>query len=209
MRNIYVVTHTEATHHRDGLVGGWFDSALTEQGRSEAERLADEIERRVAGGRVALFCSDLLRTRETAVPIAARLGVEPVLDLGLRERSYGVADGQPVGTHPIVLPPADGDRLHHDEGNGSETRHTWATRAYAAFDRALAANTPATVIVSHGGTATYLLAAWIGIPLDAAGLVWFTVHSGAITHLREDDDFHSHTIVSLNDRRHLDLDRNP
>ena len=36
MKEIYVVTHTQATHHVDRLVGGWFDSELTEKGRTDA-----------------------------------------------------------------------------------------------------------------------------------------------------------------------------
>ena len=32
MTRVFLVTHTEATHHVDGLVGGWFDSELTARG---------------------------------------------------------------------------------------------------------------------------------------------------------------------------------
>ena len=39
MKNIYVVTHAEATHHIEGLVGGWYDSELTPLGRQHAERM--------------------------------------------------------------------------------------------------------------------------------------------------------------------------
>lgn len=32
MRNIYIVAHPEASHHTEGVVGGWYDSVLTERG---------------------------------------------------------------------------------------------------------------------------------------------------------------------------------
>jgi broad specificity phosphatase PhoE len=41
MRTVYVVTHPEATHHVDGLVGGWSDSDLTDKGLAHAERIAE------------------------------------------------------------------------------------------------------------------------------------------------------------------------
>jgi hypothetical protein len=31
IKDIHIVTHAEATHYVDGLVGGWFDSDLTER----------------------------------------------------------------------------------------------------------------------------------------------------------------------------------
>lgn len=38
MRHLYVVTHTEATHHVDNIVGGWHDSQLTPNGKRAARR---------------------------------------------------------------------------------------------------------------------------------------------------------------------------
>lgn len=41
-RSIYVVAHPEATHHVDGVVGGWHDSDLTAQGRRGDRMSHDE-----------------------------------------------------------------------------------------------------------------------------------------------------------------------
>jgi 2,3-bisphosphoglycerate-dependent phosphoglycerate mutase len=130
MRDLFVVTHPEATHVVDGLVGGWYDSDLTPRGTEQAHLIADEIAARhpsPEGARV--FSSDLRRTRRTAEAIAVRLGVDLVLDAGLREQSYGAAEGLPVGTISVALAPAGGERLrHHDGVDGSETRFDVATR---------------------------------------------------------------------------------
>ena len=64
MPSLYVVTHPEATHHVDGLVGGWFDSDLTGHGRAHAGRIAEALTGRVpAGAAVEVCSSDLLRAR--------------------------------------------------------------------------------------------------------------------------------------------------
>ena len=205
MRNLYIVTHTEATHHVENLVGGWHDSALTPRGVRDARRVAMALGERIPGDEgTLLFCSDLLRTRQTAEPIAQRLGLELLADPDLREQSYGAAEGTPSGSTPYVPPPAHGDRMHHSDGiDGSETRFEWANRAYAALQRILASGAQNAVVVTHGGTATYLIAAWIGLPLEEAGYVKFKVTAGSITHLLEDDFFYDRQVVALSLVSHL------
>ncbi|WP_246490625.1 phosphoglycerate mutase family protein [Brevibacterium oceani] len=46
-RTLYLVTHPESRHHVEGRVGGWFDSSLTERGRSQARAIAAELRRRI------------------------------------------------------------------------------------------------------------------------------------------------------------------
>lgn len=205
MRNLYVVTHPEATHHVENLVGGWYDSDLTLRGAEHARRCAEALARRVpADDTVELFSSDLRRTRQTAEPIAARFSVDVVMDAGLREQSYGAAEGAPPGSLGFVPPPTDGDRMHHHDGvDGSETKWEFATRVYAALDRVLAGNAQHSVVVTHGGAATFLIAGWIGMPVEATGYVSFRVSPGSISVLREDDFFHNRQVVALNDVSHL------
>ena len=115
---LLLVTHPEATHVVDGLVGGWYDADLTERGAAQAQQVAAAI-----GPVDAVFSSDLTRCRRTAEAVAARAGVEVVLDPDLREQSYGVAGGQPPGTFPYApLGPDDDPLRHHDGVEGSETR---------------------------------------------------------------------------------------
>lgn len=207
MRNLYVVTHPEATHHVDGLVGGWFDSDLTDQGLANAGRIAETlVDRLAADGAVEVFSSDLLRARRTAQVVASRLDVEVRLDADLREKSYGEAGGRPQAwlDERFIPPPAVGERMRHDEGvPGAETKWDLAVRAYAALERILRSTVEHQVVVTHGMTATFLVAAWIGMPIDAAGLVSFRFSSGGITVLHENDFFHNRGVVQLNDTSHL------
>ncbi|MBL7256851.1 histidine phosphatase family protein [Paractinoplanes lichenicola] len=200
MRTLHVVTHPEATHHVDGLVGGWFDSDLTPRGAAHAAKIADVLATRAPGAEI--HSSDLLRTRRTAEIIAARLDTEVILDRGLREKSYGEAGGRPQAwlDARFVPPPRDGERMRHDEGvPGAETKHDLAVRVYAALGRILESDAAHQVIVTHGMAATFVLAAWIEMPLEAAGRVAFRFSAGGVTTLHEDDYFHNHAVVSLNE----------
>lgn len=206
MRSIYVVTHPEATHHVDGLVGGWYDSELTDRGVRQAGAIADVLADRL-GAAAEVYSSDLRRAHRTAEIVAGRLGTDLTIDADLREKSYGEAGGRPQAwlDARFVPPPRDGERLRHDEGvAGAETQLDLAVRAYAAMERVLGSAAEEQVIVTHGGTATYLFAAWIGMPVDAAGRVHFRVSSGGISLLREDDRYHSRQLARLDETGHLD-----
>ncbi|MBM2623449.1 histidine phosphatase family protein [Actinoplanes sp. LDG1-06] len=219
MRTLHVVTHPEATHHVDGLVGGWFDSDLTPGGLAHATRIADVLASRTSGvpgtsavsgtsgasaaSGVEVWSSDLLRTRRTAEVIAPRLGVPVVFDEGLREKSYGEAGGRPQSwlDARFVPPPREGERMRHDEGiPGAETKWDLAVRVYAATARILKSDATHQVIVTHGMAATFVLAAWIEMPIEAAGRVAFRFTAGGVTTLHEDDYFHNHAVVRLNEQ---------
>ena len=72
-------------------------------------------------------------------------------------------------------------------------------RVYAAVRRILQSDATHQVIVTHGMAATFVLAAWIEMPLEAAGRVAFRFSAGGVTTLHEDDYFHNHSVVSLNE----------
>jgi len=207
VRNIYVVTHPQATHHVEGIVGGWHDSALTDLGERQAESIAEELAKRLDGsGDVETVASDLQRAHRTAEIVQGRVGGKLRIDPDLREKSYGEAEGRPTAwlkERQIPLPDR-GERLRHDEGiAGAETRMDLARRAYAATQRLLASRVDNQVVVTHGGTATLLLAAWIDMPIGSAGRVQFALSSGGITQLSKNPRNHSHMIVRLNDVDHL------
>ena len=210
MRNIYVVAHPEATHHVQGVVGGWHDSQLTPAGARAAASIAEALRSRIPGdAQVELFSSDLQRALQTARVVGDLLDVEPVLDRRLREKSYGEAEGRPREwlDQRFVPPPAVGDRMGHDEGvPGAETKMPFAQRVYSGMDA---------ILESSLSTRSYrdarlrrhlrrgVVASWIRMPIESLGYVNFGVASGSITLLREDDYFHNRQVVSLGDMRHL------
>jgi probable phosphoglycerate mutase len=201
VRHLYVVTHAEATHHLDKVVGGWHDSELTPNGKRSAAVIAARLRDMIpAGVEVEVFSSDLKRAQQTAAPISEVLQVPLVLDRRLREKSYGAAEGRPQAwlDQRFVPPPADGDRMNHDEGvTGAETKAILARRIYAAVDDILQNGGEHKVIVTHGGAATFVVAAWIKMPIDSLGYVHFNIRSGSITTLKEDDYYHNRQVASL------------
>ncbi|RSN37038.1 histidine phosphatase family protein [Amycolatopsis sp. WAC 04169] len=199
MRTVYVVTHPEATHHVDRLVGGWYDSELTAEGERAAAAVAESLRAKVPD-EMELYASDLRRTARTAELIGERLGVTPVLDRRLREKSYGEAGGKPQAwlDSRFVPPPAVGERLGHDEGiPGAETKGAMAARVYSAMESILESPCEHQIVVTHGGALTFVIAAWIRMPLEAAGYVDFRGSPGSVTMLREDDYFHNRQVVML------------
>ncbi len=207
MRNVYVVTHPESTHHTQRLVGGWYDSQLTRAGITAAESIGKSLRARIPPGcEVELYSSDLQRAVQTARVIGDLLHVDVTPDRGLREKSYGDAEGRPQAwlDQRFIPPPRVGDRMHHDEGvPGSETRWSFATRVYASMERILEGDCEHQVIVTHGFAATFVLASWIKMPIETLGYVNFGLSSGSVTELRQDDYFHNRHIVKLNDLTHL------
>lgn len=206
-RDLYVVAHGEAQHHVDGLVGGWYDSELTTLGRHQAEAIARSLSLSLTDrAPVEIYASDLRRTAQTATPIGQALGA-PVTHLSdLRELSYGVAGGRPNAwlEARAVLAPQDGDRLDHVEGiEGAETKRAFATRIYRAMGQILASPCPNQIIVTHGYAVTFVIAAWIRMPLESVGWVNFRSSSGGISYLREDDTRFNRTVLRLNDTTHL------
>lgn len=202
MRTVSVVTHPEAAHHRDGLVGGWFDSDLTEQGLATAHRLGGALLARLPSGAPArIYTSDLRRTTQTAQAIDEHLRVGITALPDLREQSFGAAGGRPQAwlDARYVPPPVHADRMSHRQWDveGVETRQDVATRVFRAVDRILAEALPHPVIVTHGFAATFVVARWIGMPLEACGSVAFPVGSGTITWLREDDHFGNRAVMGL------------
>lgn len=205
-RTLYVVTHPEATHHVDRIVGGWHDSALTPAGERATVAIAAALRAEIPDGAGAeVFTSDLTRTRRTAAEVARVFGVEPIVDPRLRERSFGEAEGKPRAwlDERFVAPPRTGERLDHVASPGAEPSRSVAVRVYAAMAEILARPARWQVVVTHGGTLTYVIACWIGMPLDSVGQVAFRSVSGGITTLCEDDRFHSREVVALGDIRHL------
>ena len=208
MKNLYVVAHAQSWHHVEGLVGGWYDTGLTDLGREQAARIAQRIRDLIPeGAHAELYASDLMRAHQTAEAVAARLDIPIQTDPDLRERSCGEAEGKPHAwlAERFVFPPRTGNRMDHQEGiHGFETRRGFAIRVYRAMDRILASPCPHQIVVTHGGVLTFVVAAWIAMPLDACGHMFVRSTPGGISHLSQDDDYYDRNLDRLNDTSHLD-----
>ncbi|WP_426325411.1 histidine phosphatase family protein [Microbacterium sp. E-13] len=93
MTALTLIRHGETDWNRDRLIQGATDIPLNDTGRRQAREAAALLRERVDGP-VSIVSSDLARARETAEIIAAELDLAPPRTYaGLRERSYGDAEG--------------------------------------------------------------------------------------------------------------------
>jgi probable phosphoglycerate mutase len=205
MKEIFVVTHTEATHHLEGRVGGWYDSELTSRGLEDAQAVARRLAALIGQQEVEIHSSDLRRAVQTASAIARHFGRPVHESAALREISYGVAGGQPQAWLDARYTPApDDNRLDHDCGiAGAETRRDVARRVLPFMDEIVARPCDRQIVVTHGFTLSMVVAAWTKIPIDAVGFVTYPVKSGSITRLGQDDFFRNRAVLSLGETSHL------
>ncbi|MBX9468922.1 MAG: histidine phosphatase family protein [Rhizobium sp.] len=205
MKTLHIVTHPQSIHHVEGRVGGWYDTGLTDLGRRQAEAIAARLAEVCAGETPSLTSSDLLRCGETAEIIGRRLSLKPRLTPDLREMSYGVAEGQPQAwLDDRRLPVLDQGGLDDTGGiEGAESRRDTASRIYRAMETIQADPADCQIVVTHGFALTFVIAWWIGMPIESLGRVNFPVPSGSITNLAENAFWKSRAVISLGDTAHL------
>jgi probable phosphoglycerate mutase len=205
MKTLYVVTHPQSIHHVEKKVGGWYDTSLTDLGHRQAKAIAARLTALCADTIPSLTASDLLRCSETAEIIGRHLSVPPRLTPELREMSYGVAEGRPQAWLDARRLPVPDEGSLDDTGGieRAETRRQTATRIYRAMDEVVADPADCHIIVTHGFSLTFVIAWWIGMPIESLGRVNFPVKSGSITHLAENAQWKSRAVVTLGDTDHL------
>jgi broad specificity phosphatase PhoE len=150
--HICVTRHGETDWNVRGILQGWFDVPINEQGRRQAHALAAAF---AGAGFTALWSSPLVRARETAGIIAAALGLPPpTCHEGLKERHFGAIQGVPkselADLNPLLLqqilrrnPAADFE--------GGESMDEFADRILAALTE-IGARHPGdrVLVITHG-----------------------------------------------------------
>ena len=200
MKNIYVVTHTEATHHVQRLVGGWYDTSLTENGRMQAKKIATALYNEIGERNIPIYSSDLKRCVETADIFAEVFGTTVIFDGNLREASWGEADGKPQDwwNQNIVHKPINGNKLDHRVFRNAESRREVGTRIQSSLDQIVGKLENYTIIITHGFALTFVIMAWLKVPVENMEYCHFQPRSGGVTLLREDDLWGSRTVIFLN-----------
>lgn len=140
---------------------------LSPKGRAQAERVAERLA--VLDPRpVAVYCSPLERTRETAAPIARALGLRVRADAGLLETDIGKWAGTSLARARRRREwGAVQSRPSTFRFPGGETFAELSARVTDAIWRLAAAHKGKTfVVVSHADPIRAAVAAAAGIPLD-------------------------------------------
>ena len=117
---LLIVRHGQSIANRDRLVLGRSTQVpLTELGREQARAAADRVACLVLG-RSQVLSSDALRARQTAEPIAARLGVDVGVTELLAEQSLGELEGRPTA-ELVALPVPAGRHINDIAWGGGES----------------------------------------------------------------------------------------
>ena len=156
---------------------------LNATGHAQAERLAARLAAKPADG---LISSDLLRTRETAAPLAAAWRMTPLLAPGLREQNFGVLEGLDVPTIKTRHAELWAQWLEHRADfalPGGESLHQFHQRVVNAVRNIATAHAGRRLaIVTHGGVLDMLWRTAHGQSLD--GLRTCEIPNTGINHLR-------------------------
>ena len=92
---LLLIRHGETDWNRQLRFQGQIDVPLNELGLAQADRLARHLSQSEWDQALELHCSDLLRARQTAAPMANERRVLQAQE-GLREQGFGVFEGQSV-----------------------------------------------------------------------------------------------------------------
>ena len=162
---LFLVRH--AAHDLLGriLTGRMSGIRLGAEGRRQAGLLAERLAREKIS---ALYTSPLERARETADPIAARLGLEPETVDDLTDVDYGEWSGKSFAALDEDPRWATWNKARSTyRPPGGETMLDVQHRAVGSVEKIVAANTGhAALIVSHGDVIRVVLATFLGLALD-------------------------------------------
>jgi broad specificity phosphatase PhoE len=151
------VRHGESFGH---VAGAGIDTkvpgpSLTPLGIQQAAAIADKLQ--TAGGFDGIYVSDMIRTHQTAAPLALASGITPIQEGGFGEISAGIFEGSPIDSGLgrigyFLIPVAWTLGLRSlpipfgEDGNGFEAR------VNGAIADVIAGGDTDPVIFSHGAT---------------------------------------------------------
>lgn len=165
-------TSSNVGHNLDTAAPG---ADLTELGREQAYALVDTLGREPVR---TMFVSNLVRTQQTAAPLARHFGLEPLVREGLREISAGdlemASDEESIQTYVrTAVGWSAGDwnaRIPGSEENGHDVIRRFSAVVTEAVEGAAEGEVP--ILVSHGA----IIRAWTAARCENIG-VDFVAHN--------------------------------
>ena len=175
MTRVLLIRHGETSWNREGRWQGQADVPLSDKGVRQAEALARAL-RPGANAIRAVYSSDLRRAQDTALILAAAIGIKPVLDPIWREMDVGCWSG--LSREEIRGRfPDEWARIHSGEDlarGGGDTFGQFFARVVGALERLSRQHHGETVaVVTHGGVIRAAL-------LHALGLSFERLHEVAV-----------------------------
>ena len=179
-----IVRHGETDWNAERRLQGHIDIGLNANGLRQAEAAAWGLQPHNFD---ACYCSDLLRTQETAAAIAVVTGLRPRLEPGLRERHFGLFQGRTADEverdFPQDFAAYKARDIDHCFDDGESLR-AFDLRIAETLNRLAVQHAGQTVLlVAHGGVLDVIyrrahgrdLASPRDFPIPNAALNWISV----------------------------------
>jgi len=197
---LLLVRHGESTWNAAHRIQGQLDPPLSDRGTAQA----NEVGERLAGHRLAAFyCSDLVRTRQTAELIASAVGMDPVPEPGLREIALGEWEGK---TREELMEgyPELWERWAREPDwdivPGGEGASPFAARVHGTLDRIREEHSQGDVLcVTHGGVIQVALLGVVG--RVSRGIFPFLIENCSLTVIQRTS--RRTVVTAVNDTCHL------
>ncbi len=203
----FLVRHGETMANREYRYIGTRDDSLSTLGQAQAIQIAEALSVMPVA---AVYSSPLQRTFETALPIAARLGLEVQRVDDLRECDFGTWEGL-KRAEVIELSPVDAQRMREWEQNtsiappGGESFEALQQRVCAVVESLEQAHPDQSIVlVTHVGPIKVLLSAAIGAPLSSAFRIFLDPATISVVDWR---DAAYATVRLVNSHAHLGWDQ--
>lgn len=194
------------------------ESTLSPQAWRDAQLIADRLQTLIPfDSAPALYSSDLGRAAQTMGLIADTFDACPTFLSDLR--ATGPSAGQ-IGA-PGGLPPGlpgeprygmrapergkcggDDDGREADGQEALVAKREWVERAYRAMTTIESDPAEDRIVVTHGSTFSWVVAAWLRIPIEACLYASFHAQDGSIT-LLEEVPSQDRVLRALGDAAHL------
>jgi len=165
---VFLLRHAAHARVSSTLCGRMPGVSLGEQGRQQARALAE----RLSGEAIeAVYSSPLERARETAGPIAQRLGLSPFVSEAVSEIDFGRWTGRDFAA---LEGDPDWIRWNAERGTarppGGESMAEAQARALGGIEAMRAAHPGGRIaVVSHCDVIKAVLAGFLGLSLDGIG----------------------------------------
>jgi alpha-ribazole phosphatase len=162
--NLYMVRHGQTAASRENRFSGSSDPPLTAAGEAMAQAFADAY---VSLRWDAIYCSPMLRTRQTAEALSRLTDVQVVIEDGLKEIAYGEWEGLRQDEVRERWPEAFAywaDDVASRGTPGGETAFQVAARAMRVVEAIRTRHQHGNVLlVSHKATLRVIICALLGL----------------------------------------------
>jgi broad specificity phosphatase PhoE len=192
---LLLVRHGVTQYNTDQIFMGHDPVPLSATGRLQVGRLAERL---CGMPPMRMISSDILRTRQSAEIISARLGSSFETSAELREVDVGRAKGltyrDAAERWPGVFDPSGEERFP-----GGESFAEVADRATAYLRSSVLDDLGRVLVVTHGGVVRGVAARLLGLPLRS--VAGFLIDNASLSIFRVDDGVTN--LVTWNDVAHL------